>query len=92
MRLPELHDKDALDRRAVEPKQHFTEPPPRFTEATLVKALEENGIGRPSTYSTIVDTIQARGYVTQEDRRFKPTESASRSTICSPSISKTSSI
>jgi len=74
VRLPELHQHDALDRRAIEPKQHFTEPPPRFTEATLVKALEENGIGRPSTYSTIVDTIQARGYVTQEDRRFKPTD------------------
>jgi DNA topoisomerase I len=74
VRLPELHERDALDRRALEPKQHFTEPPPRYTEATLVKALEENGIGRPSTYSTIVDTVQARGYVTQEDRRFAPTE------------------
>jgi len=74
VRLPELREHDALDRRAIEPKQHFTEPPPRYTEATLVKALEENGIGRPSTYSTIVDTIQARGYVTQEDRRFKPTD------------------
>jgi DNA topoisomerase-1 len=74
VRLPELHERDSLERRAIESKQHFTEPPPRFTEATLVKALEENGIGRPSTYSTIVDTIQARGYVTQEDRRFKPTE------------------
>jgi DNA topoisomerase-1 len=74
VRLPELREADVLDRRAVEPKQHFTEPPPRFTEATLVKALEDNGIGRPSTYSTIVDTIQARGYATQEDRRFKPTD------------------
>ncbi len=74
VRLPELHENDALDCSKLEPKQHFTEPPPRFTEATLVKALEENGIGRPSTYSTIVDTIQSRGYVTQEDRRFKPTE------------------
>ncbi|HET9030837.1 MAG TPA: type I DNA topoisomerase, partial [Candidatus Aquilonibacter sp.] len=74
VRLPELHEQDALDCSKLEPKQHFTEPPPRYTEATLVKALEENGIGRPSTYSTIVDTIQARGYVTQEDRRFKPTD------------------
>jgi len=74
VRLPELRERDALDRRSIESKQHFTEPPPRYTEATLVKALEENGIGRPSTYSTIVDTIQARGYVTQEDRRFAPTE------------------
>jgi DNA topoisomerase I len=74
VRLPELNEKDALDCSKLDPKQHFTEPPPRFTEATLVKALEENGIGRPSTYSTIVDTIQARGYVTQEERRFKPTD------------------
>lgn len=74
VRLPELHDGDALDCRKLEPKQHFTEPPPRFTEATLVKALEDNGVGRPSTYSTIVETVQARGYVTQRERRFVPTE------------------
>ena len=60
--------------KSIEPKQHFTEPPPRFTEATLVRALEENGIGRPSTYSAIVETIQARGYVEQLDRRFFPTD------------------
>ncbi|MGH7708539.1 MAG: type I DNA topoisomerase [Vulcanimicrobiaceae bacterium] len=66
----------AGDARAtgIESKQHFTEPAPRFTEATLVKALEENGIGRPSTYSSIVETIQARRYVEQVDRRFHPTE------------------
>ncbi|MBV8118114.1 MAG: topoisomerase DNA-binding C4 zinc finger domain-containing protein, partial [Candidatus Eremiobacteraeota bacterium] len=74
IRLPELHESEQLDCRKLDPKQHFTEPPPRFTEATLVKALEDNGVGRPSTYSTIVDTIQARGYVTQHDRRFVPTE------------------
>ncbi len=74
MRLPELHDGEELDCRKLEPKQHFTEPPPRYTEAALVKALEENGIGRPSTYSSIVETIQARGYVTQQERRFMPTE------------------
>ena len=74
VRLPELNEKDKLDCSKLEPKQHFTEPPPRYTEATLVKALEENGIGRPSTYSTIVDTVQARGYVTQEERRFRPTD------------------
>ncbi|MEO6834501.1 MAG: type I DNA topoisomerase [Candidatus Tumulicola sp.] len=74
VRLPELVDGETLDCRNVEPKQHFTEPPPRYTEASLVKALEDNGIGRPSTYSTIVDTIQARGYVTQAERRFMPTE------------------
>jgi DNA topoisomerase-1 len=72
--LPVLAEGGALDKRALEPKQHFTEPPPRFTEATLVKALEENGIGRPSTYSSIVETIQARQYVTQSERRFYPTE------------------
>ena len=72
--LPELAQGEALDCRSLDPKQHFTEPPPRFTEASLVKALEDNGVGRPSTYSTIVDTIQARGYVTQQDRRFMPTE------------------
>jgi DNA topoisomerase-1 len=72
--LPPLAQGDALEKTALEPKQHFTEPPPRYTEATLVKALEENGIGRPSTYSSIVETIQARQYVEQLDRRFHPTE------------------
>ncbi len=71
--LPELIEGDALERQGLEEKQHFTEPPPRYTEASLVRALEENGIGRPSTYSTIVETIQARGYVTQQERRFMPT-------------------
>jgi DNA topoisomerase-1 len=72
--LPPLAKDDDLENRSIEPKQHFTEPPPRFTEATLVKALEENGIGRPSTYSSIVETIQARHYVEQTDRRFHPTD------------------
>jgi DNA topoisomerase-1 len=73
-RLPKLAPNENLNFHRIEPKQHFTQPPPRFTEATLVRALEENGIGRPSTYSTIVETIQARGYVTQEERRFLPTD------------------
>ena len=73
VRLPELTEDEALECRKLERKQHFTEPPPRYSEAALVKALEDNGIGRPSTYSTIVDTIQARGYVTQQERRFLPT-------------------
>jgi len=73
-RLPKIDEGETLDFRGLEPKQHFTEPPPRYTEASLVKALEENGIGRPSTYSTIVDTIQGRGYVMQEERRFRPTD------------------
>ena len=72
--LPALATGDVLDEQSLDAKQHFTEPPPRFTEATLVKALEENGIGRPSTYSSIVETIQARQYVEQRERRFHPTE------------------
>nr|MDQ6925269.1 DNA topoisomerase [Candidatus Eremiobacteraeota bacterium] len=72
--LPRLSENEDLDRRSVDPKQHFTEPPPRFTEASLVRTLEENGIGRPSTYSAIVETIQARGYVEQLERRFHPTD------------------
>ncbi len=72
--LPALESGDALERKGLDSKQHFTEPPPRYTEASLVRALEENGIGRPSTYSTIVETIQARGYVEQVERRFQPTE------------------
>lgn len=72
--LPKLTEREELETKAIEPKQHFTEPPPRFTEASLVRALEENGIGRPSTYSAIVETIQARGYVEQLERRFQPTE------------------
>ena len=71
--LPKMERGDVLDPKAIEPKQHFTEPPPRYTEASLVRALEENGIGRPSTYSSIVETIQARGYVEQVERRFQPT-------------------
>lgn len=73
-RLPKLEQSQALDFHKLDPKQHFTEPPPRYTEATLVKSLEENRIGRPSTYSTIVETIQARGYVQQIERRFHPTD------------------
>ena len=72
--LPKTTEGEVLDVKAIEPKQHFTEPPPRFTEASLVRALEENGIGRPSTYSAIVETIQARGYVEQLERRFHPTD------------------
>ena len=72
--LPLLEAGEDLERLSIDPVQHFTEPPPRFTEATLVKALEDNGIGRPSTYGSIVETIQARQYVEQADRRFRPTE------------------
>lgn len=72
--LPELNEGVSLKRRELTAKQHFTQPPPRFTEAMLVKTLEERGIGRPSTYVNIIDTIQRRGYVVREDKRFVPTE------------------
>ncbi|HEY3284334.1 MAG TPA: type I DNA topoisomerase [Armatimonadota bacterium] len=72
--LPDLSVDEKLRLLGLTPKQHFTEPPPRFSEATLVKALEELGIGRPSTYATIIDTIQDRGYANLEEKRFRPTE------------------
>lgn len=72
--LPELQIGQTLALSRLTPKQHFTEPPPRFTEASLVKMLEEQGIGRPSTYAPIIDTIQARGYVIKEQKRFQSTE------------------
>jgi DNA topoisomerase-1 len=72
--LPPLKRDDILRLLDLLPRQHFTQPPPRYTEATLVKALEENGIGRPSTYAQIISTIQEREYVTLENRRFMPTE------------------
>ena len=62
--------------RALRPEQKFTQPPPRFTEATLVKELEENGIGRPSTYASIIGVLQDRDYVNKLEGRFKPTPSA----------------
>ncbi|EHB67368.1 MULTISPECIES: type I DNA topoisomerase [Paenibacillus] len=72
--LPELHTGDQLDKQDIEPKQHFTQPPPRYTEARLVRTLEELGIGRPSTYAPTLETIQKRGYVAIEDKKFVPTE------------------
>jgi DNA topoisomerase I len=72
--LPELAAGDQLDLQRLIPEQHFTQPPPRYTEATLVKFLEERGIGRPSTYAPILSTIQDRGYVERDGRRLKPTE------------------
>ncbi len=73
-RLPPLEEGEPLMLVRIRPEQHFTEPPPRYSEATLVKALEEYGIGRPSTYATIIQTLQQRGYVTLERRRFRPTD------------------
>ncbi|NPV92062.1 MAG: type I DNA topoisomerase [Firmicutes bacterium] len=72
--LPELKEGQPLNLNKLEPRQHFTQPPPRYTEATLVKTLEEKGIGRPSTYAPIVETILARGYVTRQEKQFYPTE------------------
>ncbi len=71
--LPPLEQGSAVGVLDVEPKQQFTSPPPRYTEASLVKALESEGIGRPSTYATIIETVQQRGYVEQVDRKFYPT-------------------
>lgn len=71
-RLPELTPEQVLRMLEVLPEQHFTQPPPRYSEASLVKALEELGIGRPSTYASIISTIQDRGYVRLEERRFYP--------------------
>lgn len=71
--LPRVEKGEALELKKVTPEQHFTEPPPRYTEATLVKALEEKGIGRPSTYAAIMSTIQEREYVEKLEGRFHPT-------------------
>jgi len=71
-RLPALAAGDVTSVIELDPQQHFTEPPPRFTEATLIKALEEHGIGRPSTYAATISTILERGYVRLEDRRLRP--------------------
>lgn len=73
-KLPYLEQGERVIVEAIKPEQHFTQPPPRYTEATLVKALEENGIGRPSTYAPTVSVIQARGYVGKEKKALYPTE------------------
>lgn len=72
--LPALAEGDTVLSKDIEPEQHFTQPPPRYTEARLVKTLEELGIGRPSTYAPTLDTIQKRGYVALDNKRFTPTE------------------
>ncbi len=72
-RLPQLSEKDLLSLLKLDPKQHFTQPPPRYSESSLVKELEEKGIGRPSTYASILSTIQDRGYAEREKGRFVPT-------------------
>ncbi len=72
--LPPMTEGDTVDLLAMRAEQHFTEPPPRYSEASLVKALEEHGIGRPSTYATIISTLQDREYVEMDARRFIPTD------------------
>ena len=72
--FPSLKEGELLINKGIEPKQMFTQPPPRYTEATLVKALEEKGIGRPSTYAPTITTIMARGYVVKEKKLLYPTE------------------
>lgn len=72
--LPPLQQGDKLKQKKIDPKQHFTQPPPRYTEARLVRTLEEQGIGRPSTYAPTLETIQKRGYIAMEDKKFTPTE------------------
>ncbi|OGX60924.1 MAG: DNA topoisomerase I [Paenibacillus sp. RIFOXYA1_FULL_44_5] len=72
--LPPLKSGDKLKKHNIDPKQHFTQPPPRYTEARLVRTMEELGIGRPSTYAATLETIQKRGYVALEEKKFVPTE------------------
>ena len=72
--IPEFKENEIYKTNLVEKEQHFTKPKPRYSEAKLIKEMEELGIGRPSTYAKIIDTIKERGYVTLEDKKFKPTE------------------
>ncbi len=72
--LPDIKTGTVVHNKKIDPQQHFTQPPPRYTEASLIKTLEEKGIGRPSTYAPIMDTIQNRNYVEKKDKQFVPTE------------------
>ncbi len=74
--LPHLAEGDKLEEKKIESKQHFTEPPARYSEAAIVKAMEERGIGRPSTYAPTISTVIDRGYVEKDERRLKPTDLA----------------
>jgi DNA topoisomerase-1 len=80
-RLPQISEGEAAPKKSVTPEQHFTQPPPRYTEATLVKRMEELGIGRPSTYASIVTTIQDRGYVLKDKNRLIPEDKGRLVTI-----------
>jgi len=72
--LPELQQGDALEMHSLNPAQHFTQPPPRYTEASLIRVMEEKGIGRPSTYAPVLETVIKRGYVVREKKQLYPTE------------------
>lgn len=72
--LPELAEREPLDVKELKPEQKFTTPPPRYTEGTLVKVLEENGVGRPSTYAPTIETLKKRSYIVREEGKLKPTE------------------
>lgn len=72
--LPDLEEGKTVTKKEIDPSQHFTQPPPRYSEARLVRTMEELGIGRPSTYAPTLDTIQKRGYVMLDDKKFQPTE------------------
>ena len=72
--IPDLEEGQLLNLKELIPSQHFTKPPARYTEASLIKELEDKGIGRPSTYATILTTIQERNYVEKEKGHFRPTE------------------
>src|SRR4029078_3625040 len=74
--LPELKKGQVLQPRKIEPRQHFTKPPARYTEASRVKKLEEEGIGRPSTYAPTISTVMARGYVLREAKALFPSDTA----------------
>ncbi|MAQ84341.1 MAG: DNA topoisomerase I [Maritimibacter sp.] len=80
-RLPQITQGEKADKKTITPEQHFTQPPPRYTEATLVKKMEELGIGRPSTYASIVTTIQDRGYVRKDKNRLIPEDKGRLVTI-----------
>jgi len=72
--VPDLEEGEELKQKEIDPKQHFTQPPPRYTEASLVKTLEEKGIGRPSTYAPTITTILSRGYIVKDAKKLMPTE------------------
>ena len=72
--LPTMSEGDNIGKEEIKPEQHFTQPPPRFSEASLVKKMEELGIGRPSTYASILSVIQERNYVVLEKKKFVPQE------------------